>query len=59
MGFANLYWCFIQRFISIAAPLTSKLKTTPSTLLPANVGRSVTVDDNEISSGGGGGENNE
>ena len=35
LGFANLYWCFIQEFSKIAIPLTSILKTTTSSLAKA------------------------
>lgn len=60
IGFANFYQRFIQGFIRIAAPVTSMLKTTSPTSLSATFGRSVRVDDDEVSGGvGGGGENNE
>ena len=37
LAFANFYWCFIQGFSKIAAPLTSMLKTTTSS--PADAER--------------------
>ena len=35
LGFANLYWRFIQEFSKIAMPLTSILKTTTSSFAKA------------------------
>ena len=52
-GFANFYRRFIQAFSRIATSLTSMLRTTSSTSLPASVRAPIVVDD-EIGIGGGG-----
>ena len=48
IGFANFYWHFIKGFSKIAAPLTTMLKTTGSSVASAS-----RVDDGEVVGGGG------